>query len=114
MTVLTDKKLTDLNAKFFGAGGAGITNADGSPVEERHGLGLMCDCPCGCGTPMMVPFANPLDGKPQREADGWRVFWSRVGDTIDTLTLTPSVLRAKDKGGCGWHGFITSGVARTC
>lgn len=111
-----NKKLTDLNATFFGAGGAGITNADGTPVEERHGLGLICDCPCGCDSKLMVPFANPLDGKPQRAADGWRVFWTRTGDTLETLTLTPSVLRVKDSNGhgCGWHGFITNGEARTC
>jgi hypothetical protein len=53
-----------------------------------------------------VPFANPIDGGPQLERHGWQ----RTGDTFETLTLTPSILRARARGGCGWHGFITNGA----
>ncbi len=35
--------------------------------------------------------------------------WQRTGETFDTLTLTPSIHSRKEKGGCGWHGFITNG-----
>jgi len=44
------------------------------------------------------------------------VSWDRQGESFDTLTLRPSILRLKWKDragrehGCGWHGFITNGV----
>jgi len=39
-------------------------------------------------------------------ATNWRTF--------ETLTLTPSILRTPEKGGCGWHGFVTNGEIITC
>lgn len=105
-------RLTDLHPQFFGAGGPGISHADGSPVPLREGVGLLFDCPCGCAMPCAVMFTNPLDGGPALTEDE-RHFWSRTGDTFETLTLTPSILRSPDKGGCGWHGYITDGVIVT-
>ena len=102
-------KLTDLEPHFIGAGGEGITRADGSPAPERHGVGLMCNCPCGCDRQLYVPFANPLDGGSPIDA---RQGWQRTGDTFETLTLTPSILR-KGPETCGWHGFVTDGEIRT-
>ena len=105
-------KLSDLNPVFVGAGGEGISNADGSPVPARFGIGIILDCPCGKCTEyeqLFVPFANPLDGGPQTGSQGWQ----RTGTTFDDLTLTPSILRNKDKGGCGWHGYITAGEVIT-
>jgi hypothetical protein len=103
-------KLVDLHPQFLGAGGEGIFNADGTPATPREGVGVIFDCPCGqykeewqrC----YVPFSNPLDGGPVFDE---RQGWQRTGETFDTLTLTPSILRNKDRGGCGWHGFITNG-----
>ncbi len=98
-------KLTDLNPKLYGTGGEGVRDADGSPVPRRDGMGILFDCPCGAdGERVCIPFANPLDGGPQYGPTGWR----RVGDTFETLTLTPSILRS-DPDGCRWHGFITNG-----
>lgn len=65
-------------------------------------------CPCGCGAGLYVPFANPLDGGPQYGPQGWQ----RAGDTVDTLTLSPSVLRL-GPASCGWHGWIRDGKAIT-
>jgi len=100
-------RLTELHPEWMGAGGAGITDAAGNPVPERHGVGVLLDCPCGCDRQLYVPFANPIDGGPPVN-DG-HASWQRTGDTFETLTLTPSILRMKEKGGCGWHGFITNG-----
>lgn len=100
-------KLTDLHPEWMAAGGSGISNADGTPAVERHGVGVLLDCPCGCDRQLYVPFANPLDGGPSVN-DG-HATWQRTGETFETLTLTPSILRMKEKGGCGWHGFITDG-----
>lgn len=75
--------------------------------DERVGLGVTFDCPCGCGDKIGVPFENPVDGGPPEHPRGWQ----RTGDTIETLTLTPSIQRIGD---CAWHGWITNGEARTC
>ena len=106
-------KLIELNPRFLGAGGEGITNADGLPAPEREGVGVIFTCPCGkCDEfhECYVPFTNPLDGG--SPIDGHPT-WQRTGDTFETLTLTPSILRSVNKGGCGWHGFITNGEVLT-
>jgi hypothetical protein len=102
-------RLSDLNASFVGCGGEGVSNADGSPAEERSGVAVAFDCPCGCEERVCIPFANPLDGKPlpgHMESPGFRQGWQRTGETLETLTLAPSIARV---GGCAWHGFIRDG-----
>lgn len=105
-------KLTDLEPQFIGAGGEGVTRG-GQPVPRRDGVGLLCRCPCGNCDPdtcwLYVPFANPLDGGPQLDSQGWQ----RTGHTFETLTLTPSIHRLGPRS-CGWHGFITDGEVRSC
>lgn len=103
-------RLTTLNPKFLGAGGPGISNADGSPAPKRHGVGIIMDCPCGDadeGHQLYVPFKNPIDGGTSVEPRGW----DRTGDTFDTLTLSPSILRTT---GCKWHGWIRNGEVTSC
>lgn len=80
------------------------------PAPRREGVGVEFDCPCGNhddGHRCFVPFANPLDGGHSLYHDRG---WQRTGETFETLTLTPSIFRRRDLGGCGWHGFITNGV----
>ena len=100
-------KLIDLDPHWVGAGGEGISDANGNPVPARHGVGMTFDCPCGCKTRTYVPFENPLDGGPAHDK---RPAWKRSGETFETLTLTPSILRTED---CRWHGFVTNGEIRT-
>ena len=105
-------RLLDLDPNWVGAGGEGVTRSDtGEPVPRREGVGVMFKCPCGCDVPCFVPFANPLDGGPPH--DPGRPVWQRTGDTFETLTLTPSILRIS---GCPakWHGFVTAGQIITC
>jgi hypothetical protein len=107
-------RLVDLDPGWIWAGGEGITRQDPAtgeqvPVPERRGVGVMCNCPCGCDQRLYVPFRNPLDDGPSYDPD--RPAWDRTGDTFETLTLTPSIRRAH---GCGWHGFITGGEIQTC
>lgn len=123
-------KLVDLHPQWMGAGGEGISepgldpctacNGVGCeicystgktyvPAPERQGVGVLCDCPCGNrdeGHQLYVPFANPLDGGPPMHT-GKNNGWQRTGETFETLTLTPSILRIVPS--CGWHGFITNG-----
>ncbi len=106
--------LADLNPRWVGAGGTGISDVDGNPIHERHGIGMTFDCPCGkCGVRGYVAFSNPNDGYPP-VLDPGEPSWSRTGFNFESLTLTPSIHRVKEKGGCGWHGFITGGKITTC
>lgn len=96
-------KLTDLNPRWCGTGGEGVT-LNGQPVPWRDAVAVTFDCPCGCDTRVCIEFTNPLDGGPPSRDDGHT--WRREGETFETLTLTPSIQRV---GGCQWHGFITNG-----
>ncbi len=102
-------RLTELDARFVGSGGEGVWNADGTPAPKRSGIGVVMNCPCGThgeDNPLYVPFKNPIDGGPMLPGDHG---WNRTGETLETLTLTPSIQRLGE--GCRWHGFITNGAA---
>jgi hypothetical protein len=112
-------KLTDFNPRWISSGGEGIFDKDNNPIPEREGIGIMFNCPCGNNdycSDIFIPFENPLYNNKPIE---YKKLWKRKGDTFETLTLTPSILRIKtwtDKDGkihdyhnCGWHGFITNG-----
>jgi len=108
-------RLVDLNPVFLDAGGEGVYQRDPAtgqlePVPRRIGVGVQLDCPCGCGSPLYVPFRQPLDGGAARDES--KPLWDRTGETFDTLTLSPSILRTKPPG-CGWHGWITDGEVKT-
>ena len=100
-------RLIDLDPRWLGAGGEGITR-NGQPVPERKGVGIAFRCPCAGPheewDSVYVCFENPTDGGPPH--DSAQPLWAREGDSFDALTLRPSILRI---GGCGWHGFITNG-----
>lgn len=114
-------KLLDLNPRWMGAGGEGVSQLDPAtgeyvPAPERTGVGVLFDCPCGnCAEDHQcyVPFHNPLDGGPSLSAGN--PGWQRTGDAFETLTLTPSIQRRVVNGhGCTWHGFITNGEIVSC
>lgn len=56
--------------------------------EHRDGMGLSFECPHCRTVRLAVFYANPVDCKPPSNDGG--PLWTRTGDTIDTLTLTPS------------------------
>ena len=109
------KTLRELNAYFLGAGGPGVLLRDpvtGNLTEapKRDGVGVEFECPCGCESPVYIPFRNPLDGGPAYES-GNHPTWERTGETLEDLTLSPSILRLS---GCKWHGYIRQGRAEPC
>lgn len=102
-------KLVDLNPVFLSHGGPGVTrSSDGAPIPVTEGVGVIFDCPCGNHDEehrCYVAFSNPIGPGDYVDDKGWK----RVGETFETLSLTPSIYRRTDWGGCGWHGFITNG-----
>jgi hypothetical protein len=106
---MTNKRLVDLNPRWVGAGGEGITLSNGQPAPERHGVAITFDCPCGCDVRAQIEFTIATDGKPWRDDA-----WTRTGDTFETLTLRPSIHRPARYGGCGWHGWLTNGELIPC
>ena len=110
-------KLVDLHPIWVGHGGPGVTGPDGAPIPLRERVGIMLDCPCGkcdseTGGWLYVPFRNPIDGGPPVETG--HPTWERTGDSFETLTVSPSILRSTERGGCGWHGWIRSGEVTSC
>lgn len=82
---------------------------------EAHGIWF--DCPkCYVknrgprGThAILIWFAGrPVPERLGRNKEGQTVRWNASGSGISDLTLTPSILQ---QGGCGWHGYITNGLA---
>jgi hypothetical protein len=102
--------------------------------QDRKGLGILFDCMSGnhcgpdhnkpCQVRSLVLFANPLDGGapwygdssvlideifPENEgfwiAGCGTARWMRSGETLDTLSMSPSV----NAGRCG-HYTLTDGV----
>ena len=101
-------KLTDLNPRFYSAGGYGNLRDD-ELSPERHGVGISFDCPCGnCKYRAYLNFKNPIDGGEQIEPA--RPSWKRTGEDFETMTLTPSIQR---NSGCKWHGFLTKGELKS-
>lgn len=119
----TDRRCLVCDGKG-GAVGCDVCYQSGFAYEQaprREGVGLMFNCPHGdaclkkVGVEFpedagkhYVSFANPLDGGEPFEPNRGP-HWQRIGDTVETLTLTPSIFSKVERGGCGWHGFITNG-----
>jgi hypothetical protein len=59
--------------------------------------GMIFACP-GCGELTSIGF-KPLD-----EHDIWS--WN---GSMEKPSCLPSILHNKEKGGCGWHGFVAAG-----
>lgn len=111
-------KLTELNPRWVGSGGEGVTDRHGNPVPRREGVALSFDCPCErCSKQRVgnyekdfhlthtIMISNPIDGGPSVASEG-QATWTRTGETFDILVISPSILSVEGKGGCGWHGFI--------
>lgn len=89
--------------------------------STRRGMGLSFDCP-GCRkVRIVIPYANPQDGRaaalptsiPENASPELKervrqqnLRWQRTGDSFENLSLTPSI-DASQSG--HWHGFVTSG-----
>lgn len=110
-------KLTELEPRWWGNDGA-----------QRQGVTFLC--PHCRAVRLGIAFANPLDGvapapivtdaaMPKVIEEHIHVhrtfdvppgcYWTRTGETFDTMSLRPSVDASKSG---HWHGFITNGEVR--
>lgn len=109
-------KLVDLEPEWTSSVHS-LDHPNGPQLDGRRRVGtaMFCLCPCGCGSGTIVPFANPLDGGPPDPAGAWGAGntsrWSRVGDTFESLTITPSIVlwENQEQGIQHWHGYLTNG-----
>lgn len=99
-------KLTELNPEWV--------------YHEGSKAGMTFLCPHCKEITVIVYFKNPIgDGGPANVKN----LWVRVGETFDTLTLTPSINASKPPQPIEtitvhvekhWHGFITNGEVISC
>lgn len=84
----------------------------------RRDTTLMFSCPCGCGAALVIPLKNPLDKGRQDDRAPHAFRWKRVGESFDTLTITPTIhvlenmeIEAGTLPGPSshWYGLITEG-----
>jgi len=71
---------------------------------DAGGYGYAC---VGCGSLSWLAIG------PENPSPRWVV---TAGDAADpsTVTLSPSIFHTVERGGCGWHGYLTAGVLRPC
>lgn len=79
----------------------------GDTIQGAQALWMYC--PCGEGHHILVPFADrqlPPEFGPMARDGKSHPRWQVSGDSLENLTLTPSV----DVGTTScWHGYITNG-----
>ena len=118
-------RLRDLDAEFVGQYTVGppITyRRQGDTIAGAQGVLFQCPkCATGLETGeeegrgfvrgahyIMVWFSNPQNAPPvPPDAIPTPARWSMAGDTLDTLTLSPSILLPGE--GCQWHGYVQNG-----
>lgn len=64
--------------------------------------GLAICCP-GCGEKSWLPVR-----KENKSDHDWQL------QSEDPLHIEPSVFHTKERGGCGWHGYLRNGEWKPC
>ena len=86
----------------------------GWEVDVEYGMeppfvGMIYNCPCGCGSRGSLPFIK------YREPDNPKWGWD---GNVETPTLKPSIRHSVGDGKGGmiehWHGFLTNGRFVSC
>ena len=111
-------RLTDLDARFLAIEAPDVWRCEGVTFEQAQGISFLCPkCYAANGGPVgthsvicwsrsrgVPDEQNPCPGR-----------WLMVGTSFHDLTLNadpPSDARSIQlRGGCEWHGYVTSGEA---
>lgn len=99
--------------KYGGPNASGHTLTPVASVDEADAIMFLCPkCFTANGGAVgthsvLVSFA----GRNMPEDADRNPCWTLSGQSVDNLTLTPSILFHD---GCKWHGFVTTGAIVTC
>ena len=115
-------KLAELEATFIGEYAVVEGRQQWRELPTVEGAqGIMFYCPKCQNHMVLVPFANPRNAPviPQEAFERIKFRWTFSGETLETVSITPSVDLSKDCsphgdgqfGSCDWHGWVTNGVA---
>lgn len=66
-------------------------------------------CPCGCTGRHQFSTGSPFELIYVATGEKISSHWQWDGNT-DRPTLSPSIHSVKERGGCGWHGYLRAGV----
>lgn len=97
---LPARAVEDIDAPDVLPGDVEVRCIDG--VVEGYGYACV-----GCGSRSWLAIG----------ADNPHPRWSVTAGAAtkpETVTLSPSILHAAERGGCGWHGYLTAGVFTPC
>ena len=94
------RMVEDVDTEGVGPGSVEVRAFDGAV----WGYGYAC---AGCGSRSYLALSDDNPGP------RWDV---TAGDPRkpETVTLSPSIFHTKERGGCGWHGYLAAGVFRPC
>ena len=110
-------KLTELEPELYRYDGAtdsgGHHFARASSLADADAVMSLCPkCFAANGGPVGThSILGSLAGRNMPHEADPNPRWHVSGQSLDNLTLSPSILF---KDGCGWHGWITTGAAVTC
>lgn len=77
----------------------------GNANKETCGMTIFCP---GCGKMTALTFTNWSGNNPENPTPMWT--WD---GNEEAPTLKPSIVHAVERGGCGWHGWLTAGEFHT-
>lgn len=106
------ERLVDADARFVDWKPDRSINPHLADRPDRRGVMIVFDCPIHEDCNIGVQITPALDGGGPLESG--QKAWARTGDTVETLTLSPSIRVLGGADGCEWHGFIRNGRFEHC
>jgi hypothetical protein len=97
--------LSDLSASFVAWTPEGFKTI-GDSAHGANGIWFKCPNP-EHGHGVLIWFSNPIGCEPAPTTATPHARWQRIGDTLSTLSLAPSIAIPED-----WHGFVIEGSAK--
>ena len=77
--------------------------------QRRVGVSFACPTCAGMAEPACSGRVAVFVDPPFDPGPVFLPAWSRVGDTFDDLTITPSIRVSLGRDGEHWHGFVIGG-----
>ena len=98
--IVEARRVPDISAPGLAPGAVEVRELDGKV------WGYALSCP-GCARQSYLALTE------DQPHPRWAVT-TGIPAIPDTVTLSPSIHHTVERGGCGWHGYLSSGVFRPC